>query len=116
MTGHLHTMVALATTAAFLLAAMSLEIRESRLSRVAIYLVISGELVMAASPYPVRFFGEVAHLLITPAALVLTATLILSFDLRKAELMDPEGALLWGLRLGNVWTRLFIAARGPWWL
>ncbi|RDD52895.1 MAG: hypothetical protein BA066_07255 [Candidatus Korarchaeota archaeon NZ13-K] len=115
MTGHLHTMVALATTATYLLAVMILGLREGTLPRLATYLVILGELVMAVSSYSVWFFGKVAHLIITPAALLLIAsTLILSFMVRSVSrgFLDPKGPLLWGIRLGNLWTWAFIAVPG----
>lgn len=114
MTGHLHTMVALATTLTFLLGIMHLKVRESRLARASVYLVILGELVMALASYSVWFFGKVAHLVITPAALVLIfSTLLLSFMTVGIEkVLSQKGALLWGLRLGNIWTWAFIAIPG----
>lgn len=115
MTGHLHTMVALATTLTFLLGVMYLGTRESKLSRASMYLVILGEIVMALSAYSVWFFGKIAHLIITPAALILiSSTLILSFMTKRPDksVFSSEGAMFWGLRLGNIWTWAFIAIPG----
>ena len=117
MTGHLHTMVALATTITFLLGVYKIGISDSRWVKISILLVIFGELIMAIASYSVWFFGKIAHLIITPAALILIAsTLILSFLLSgykfKESFREPKGLLLWGLRLGNIWTWVFIALPG----
>lgn len=117
MTGHLHTMVALATTITFLLGVYKIGIPNGRFAKVSILLVILGELVMAIASYSVWFFGKIAHLIITPAALILIAsTLILSFLVGgykfKESFREPKGLLLWGLRLGNIWTWAFIALPG----
>ncbi|MGC8932787.1 MAG: hypothetical protein ACP5KE_07250 [Candidatus Methanodesulfokora sp.] len=115
MTGHLHTMLALATTSTFLLGVMYLGVRESKLSRISMYMVILGELVMAISAYSVWFFGKIAHLIITPAALILIfSTLILSFMTERPNksTFSSKGAMFWGLRLGNIWTWAFIAIPG----
>lgn len=114
MTGHLHAMVALATTLTFLLGVMQLGLREGKLSRISIYFVILGELIMAMASYSVWFFGKVAHLVITPSALVLiSSTLLLSFMTERVErAFSKRGALFWGLRLGNIWTWVFIAIPG----
>jgi len=117
MTGHLHTMVALATTITFLLGVYKIGISDSRWVKISILLVIFGELIMAIASYSVWFFGKIAHLIITPAALILIAsTLILSFLVSgykfKESFREPKGLLLWGLRLGNIWTWVFIALPG----
>ncbi len=117
MTGHLHAMIALATTVAFLLGVMYLGLREGRFTKLSTILVIIGEIIMAVASYSVWFFGKIAHLIITPSALVLiAATLFLSFMTKgynlKQSFSDPKGVLLWGLRLGNIWTWAFVAVPG----
>jgi hypothetical protein len=124
MTGHLHTMVALATTMTFLIGIYRIGILDGKLAnlngklaKISILLVIFGELVMALASYSVWFFGKIAHLIITPAALILIAsTLILSFLMHgyglKESFKEPKGLLFWGLRLGNIWTWAFIALPG----
>jgi hypothetical protein len=80
LTSHEHAMIAVALTLVFLLAVSRLKLKEGRLTKATLYLVYFGQLIMALASYSVWFIGKVAHLAITPAALLLIfATLLLSF-------------------------------------
>jgi hypothetical protein len=113
MTGHLHAMVALALTLTFLISVKALDVKPGRWTKISIYTVIFGEMVMAIASYSVWFVGKAAHLMITPAALALiSGTLMLSFRTLNYELSTPRGVLSWGLKLGNLWVWAFVAVPG----
>ena len=112
-TGHQHAMIAIALTLAFLVAIKALRLKPGKWTKWAIYAVIVGELVMASASYMVWPIGKIAHLLITPAALVLIfGTLLLSFRTEGSGFSTGEGLLSWGVRLGNIWVWAFVAAPG----
>ena len=112
-TGHQHAMIALSLTLAFLISVKVVGVKKDRLAKASLYAVMLGTLVMALASYSVWPIGKVAHLAITPAALLLiSGTLLLSFKTQGHPLNTPKGVLNWGLRLGNIWTWLFVAIPG----
>ena len=113
MTGHLHAMIALSLALVFLVSVKILELKPGKWTKISVYAVIFGETVMALASYSVWFFGKIAHLIITPAALALIfGTLMLSFRTANYEIKSPKGVLNWGLKLGNLWIWAFVAAPG----
>lgn len=73
LTAHEHAMVALALTAVFLVGLSFLEVPETRLGRWSMYAVLIGQVLTASASFAVWPAGKVAHLVITPAALLLMA-------------------------------------------
>jgi hypothetical protein len=107
LTSHEHAMIAVALTLIFLLAIAIVGLKEGKWSKRFLFLVLFGQVVMALASYSVWVVGKIAHLIITPSALVLIfSTLILSF---KA---NNKGALTWGLRIGNIMVWLAVAVPG----
>ena len=112
-TGHLHAMVAVALTIAFIAALKFTGVREHRFRRYAEISLLAGVTVMALAAYAVWFVGGVAHVIITPAALLLIAsTLALSFLAETGDKLTPKWALAWGLRIGNIAMWLLVAIPG----
>ncbi len=96
LTAHEHAMLMLALTLVFLIGTSFLELREDRGTKVSLYMIMVGEILAALASYAVWPLGKVAHMVITPAALVLligTTSLSLKADGRD---------LKWGLVVGNV--------------
>ena len=112
-TGHQHAMIALSLTLAFLTAVKLIDLKDGLLRKIASLGVLFGAPIMATASFSVWFFGKIAHLIITPAALTLIAgTLLLSFASKSGPLRSVEGSLAWGLRLGNLGIWAFVAAPG----
>jgi hypothetical protein len=112
-TGHQHAMIALALTLAFLGAIRHLELKSGLLSKLGSLGVLVGAPIMSIASFSVWAFGKTAHLVITPAAVILiTGTLILSFAAKAGNPLSPRGSLAWGLRLGSIGIWAFVAAPG----
>ncbi len=71
LTAHEHAMVALALTAVFLVGLSFLDVPETRSGRWSMYFVLVGQVLTASASFAVWLAGKVAHLVITPAALLL---------------------------------------------
>ena len=113
LTSHEHAMLALALAAVFFLALSITGVEEDKkllgfLPVKWLYVLgLIGELFMGLAAYAVTFFGKVAHLIITPAAILLIlATLLLSFVAKRGSLLRI------GLIVGNIAIWLFVAAEG----
>jgi hypothetical protein len=112
-TGHQHAMVATALSLAFVAAAGMMRFGEGRLPRALQWLIAPSTAVMALASYSVWFFGKMAHLIITPAALLLIAsTAALSAIARAGRPSSEDGALVWAARIGNAAIWLFVAVPG----
>ncbi|MGQ4891813.1 MAG: hypothetical protein ACP6IP_04900 [Candidatus Njordarchaeia archaeon] len=113
LTSHEHAMLAIALALVFFLALSITGVEEDKklfgfLPVKWIYvLALIGQLFMGLASYAVTFFGKIAHLIITPAAILLIfATLLLSLVAKKGELLRIS------LVVGNVAIWLFVAAEG----
>ena len=107
LTSHEHAMIAVALTLVFLIAVSRMDLKEGRLTKASLYLVYVGQLVMALASYSVWFIGKVAHLAITPAALILIfATLLMSFR------VDGWRVLKSALIAGNIIMWVAVAIPG----
>ena len=112
LTSHEHAMVAIALALVFFVAMKVAGVDEEKklfgfLSVKLLYIfALIGQFFMAVAAYAVTFFGKVAHLIITPAALLLIlATLLLSLVVQK-------GILRWSLLIGNIIMWVGVAAEG----
>ena len=106
LTAHEHAMLLLALTLIFLLAASLLRVEERGASRLALHLIWFGQLMAAVASFAVWPFGKMAHVIITPAALILlVGTTLLSL---KAK----GDSLKWGLVTGNVIMWLSVTIPG----
>ena len=113
LTSHEHAMIAIAVTLIFLLALAISGVDENKkiLKIISLkhlyYLTIIGQLVMALASYAVTFYGKIAHLIITPAAILLIiATLLLSFMVKKGTFLRPA------LIMGNIAIWVAVAIPG----
>ncbi len=106
LTAHEHSMLLLALTLVFLIAVGLLRAEERGLSRAALHLIWFGQLVAAVASFAVWPFGKVAHVIITPAALILlVGTTLLSLE-------AGGDSLKWGLVTGNVIMWLSVTIPG----
>jgi hypothetical protein len=97
MTAHQHGMVAILGAAVAMLAFKQFGIqRERRLIRVSLVLALAGQLVMVTASWAVWPLGKIAHLAITPAALLLifAVALIAVAELKRRAMELGVGALL----------------------
>ncbi len=107
LTAHEHAMIALVLAIAFLFAIKTVKLKEGRLTKILLYVSIASLTLMAIATYSVWIVGGIAHLLITPAALLMIfCTLILSL------LIEEKGLLKIGLILGNVVMWVGVAIPG----
>lgn len=112
-TGHQHAMIALSLTLAFLAGVKYLDLKESLLAKLSKIGIVVGAPVMALASFSVWFIGKSAHLVITPAAVILiTGTLLLSFSTKTRGLSGRGKALAWALRIGNLGIWAFVAVPG----
>ncbi len=99
LTAHEHAMLLLALTLIFLIAVSLLRVEERGLSRVALHLIWFGQLMAAVASFAVWPFGKVAHVVITPAALILLiGTTVLSLKARGDSLrlgLITGNAIMW---------------------
>ena len=96
LTAHEHAMLLLALTLVFLIGTSLLRLDKSRGTRVSLYFIGAGQFLAAVASYAVWPLGKVAHLVITPAALILlSGTTLLS-------LRAKGDGLKWGLVVGNL--------------
>ena len=101
MVAHEHAMVALADVAGFLVALRVLRIRWDRFTRLASYMFLAGLVVTAIASYAVWPVGGIAHIVITPASLVLlVGATVLAFRAEPATGNPWEKLLAVGLRAG----------------
>ncbi len=108
LTAHEHAMLMLTLTLVFLIGASLLKLRDDRGTKASLYLISIGEILAALASYAVWPLGRIAHVVITPAALILLlGTTILSL---KAE--DERRDLKWGLVVGNLTMWIAVAAPG----
>ncbi len=106
LTAHEHAMLLLALTLIFLTAASLLDVEERGAARASLYLIWAGQLLAALASYTVWPSGKAAHVVITPASLMLLlGTTILSLRARG-------DSLKWGLILGNVIMWVSVAVPG----
>ncbi len=112
LTSHEHAMIAIALTLIFLLALAIGGVKEDEkifkviTARHLYYLSFVSQLIMALASYSVTFIGGIAHLVITPAALLLIAsTLLLSF------MVDKE-IIRHSLLIGNIAIWIAVAIPG----
>ncbi len=106
LTAHEHAMLLLALTLVFLTAISLLGVEERGISRLALHLIWFGQLLAAVASFAVWPFGKTAHLIITPAALILLlGTTLLSFKARG-------DSLKWGLVAGNLIMWLSVTIPG----
>ncbi len=105
LTGHEHAMVALALTAVFLVGLSLLEPPKGEWGRGVMYAILVGQVLTAAASFAVWPVGKVAHLVITPAALLLVAA-------TTAASLKARGArnLRLGLVVGNftLWASVVV--------
>lgn len=107
LTGHEHAMIAIALTLIFLLAVSINGLTKGKLTRIALYLVLVGQIFTALAAYAVWPVGKIAHLIITPAALTLIGgTLLLSFRTELRNILSS-----W-LKAGNIVMWLGVAIPG----
>ncbi|GEM_PF-759688 len=106
LTAHEHAMLLLALSLVFLVAVSLLRVEERGVSRLALHLIWLGQLMAAVASFAVWPFGKVAHVIITPAALILlVGTTLLSL---KAK----GDSLKWGLLTGNAIMWLSVTIPG----
>ncbi len=106
LTAHEHAMLLLALTLIFLIAVSLLRVEERGLSRAALHLIWFGQLLAAVASFAVWPYGKVAHVIITPAALILlVGTTTLSLKARG-------DSLKWGLVVGNAIMWLSVTIPG----
>ncbi len=92
LTAHEHAMLAVALTLAFLVGAKLAGVRKSTY----LYLVALGQVMMALASFSVWWVGKVAHVIITPAALLLilgTTLTSLKFPRDKLEYLTMNLAI-----------------------
>lgn len=113
LTSHEHAMIAIALTLIFLLALAIGGINEDKVilkylkTKHLYYLMIIGQTVMTLASHSVTFFGKIAHIIITPAALLLIfATLLISFATKEGTFIRKA------LISGNIAVWLFVAVPG----
>ncbi len=107
LTAHEHAMIAIALAFVFFTALSFTTLKEGRLTKYLIYLAIPSQLVTALASYSVWFIGGIAHLAITPAAMLLIlSTLLLSFRVKEWNLIKA------GLVVGNIVMWLAVAIPG----
>ena len=113
LTSHEHAMIAIALTLVFLLALSIAGVEEDAAfmkiftAKRLYYLALIVQLVMAIAAYAVTFVGKIAHLIITPAAMLLIfATLLLSIIAKK------DSFLRVALIVGNVAMWVAVALPG----
>ena len=112
-TGHQHAMIALAMVLVLTAALGMLEYRRSGLASLALMSLAPSTAAMTLASYSVWGLGGTAHLVITPAALILvTSSLLVSMLTRAGDPLSPRGALAWGLRLGNIAIWLYVVVPG----
>ncbi|WP_180385507.1 hypothetical protein [Pyrodictium delaneyi] len=103
MVAHEHAMVALADVAAFLVALRALHLRWGRSTRLASYMVLVGLVATAVASYAVWPVGGIAHLVITPASLILLiGVTILAFKTTTTGTQPQERLLALGIRVGTL--------------
>ncbi len=106
LTAHEHAMLMLALTLVFLVGVSFLKFKEDRGTKASLYMITVGEVLAAIASYAVWPLGKVAHMVITPAALILLmGTTLLSL---KAGGRD----LKWGLVVGNMVMWVAVAFPG----
>jgi len=113
LTSHEHAMIAIALTLTFFLGIRIARLDESKallrfftVKRI-LCLTLVGQLFMAVASYAVTFFGKIAHLIITPAAILLIfGTLLLSFMVKREDILG------WGLKIGNIIIWIAVALPG----
>jgi len=107
LTSHEHAMIAIVLAFVFLLAMSIVGLSRGRLTRISLYLMAVGQIVMALAAYAVWPIGKIAHLIITPAAILLiAATLLLSFRTSEKSMVSN-----W-LKIGNLVIWLGVAIPG----
>lgn len=107
LTAHEHAMMALALVVVFFLGIKIVKIRDSKITKVLFYVSLVSLTLMAIATYSVWIVGGIAHLLITPAALLMIfCTLIFSI------LIETKGLLKYGLIIGNIVMWLGVALPG----
>ncbi len=99
LTSHEHAMIAIALALTFFLALATSGVKMGRATKAALYAALAGQMVMALASYMVWPLGKVAHLAITPAALILLlATTVLSFMLKGRQMryaLIKLSAVIW---------------------
>lgn len=108
---HEHAMVVLADVAGFLVAFRALRIRRDRSTRLASYMLLAGLVATATASYAVWPVGGIAHIVITPASLVLlVGVTALAFRAEPASSELPERLLAIGLRAGvlTLWASVVV--------
>ena len=113
LTSHEHAMLALALALVFFLALSITGVDEEKKLfgfipvKWLYILALFGQFFMGVASYSVTFFGKIAHLIITPAAVSLIfATLLLSLVARKGTFLRLA------LILGNIAIWAFVAVEG----
>ena len=112
-TGHQHAMVATSMALTFIAALGLVDLRLGRLSSIAVKIIAPATAIMALASYSVWFFGKIAHLVITPAAvLLITSTTLLSFLAKPDGIATARGALVWAMRIVNIGIWIYVAIPG----
>lgn len=107
LTAHEHAMMALVLVFVFFTALSLVKLREGRVTRYLLFLAIPSQIVVALASYSVLFLGGIAHLAITPAALLLIlSTLLLSLRI------DGWGLIKAALLSGNLVMWIGVALPG----
>lgn len=107
LTAHEHAMMAIALALVFFIALSLVDLKGGKLTRYLLYLAIPSQVTMALASYSVWFIGGIAHLAITPAALLLIfSTLLLSLRVDKWNLIKA------GLITGNAVMWIAVAIPG----
>jgi len=113
LTSHEHAMIALALALVFFLSLKITGVEEDKKLfgflpiKLLYYLAMIGQLFMGLAAYSVTFFGKIAHLIITPAAvLLILATLLLSLMANGTSLLKRS------LVVGNIAIWVGVAAEG----
>ncbi|MBO8182136.1 MAG: hypothetical protein H0Z28_04995 [Archaeoglobus sp.] len=100
LTAHEHAMMALALVFVFFIALSLVKLKGGKTTKYLLYLAIPSQIIMALASYSVWFFGAIAHLAITPAAILLIfSTLMLSFRVEEWNLIKLAlligNAIMW---------------------
>ncbi len=113
-TGHQHAMVAIALTLTLAASLKLSGLRDTRPARIAAWLIAPSAAVMGLASYAVWLAGGRVHLIITPAALLLTVSAMLAslYADRREGPLHPKGALGYALPLGVAAIWLFVNIPG----
>ncbi len=107
LTAHEHAMMAIALAFTFFTALSLVELKEGNLTKYFLYLAIPSQIVTALASYAVWFIGGIAHVAITPAAMLLIfSTLVLSLRIKEWNLIKT------GLVLENIVIWIAVAVPG----